>query len=283
MQQELSIKFSQRQFFILMIGISCLLHAFFFFFNHWPDFSLELKQKQKYEPLKVTTIDREEWNRLRTVGKKDGKKDIFSVPLSPKTGKTLSKMDFKSLKVSEKAGTATIVVREEAPQAELKKIEHDMFSQQRPVKLNQAQLSNMPIAIGDAMLLENTDFNIGITPPAGVNIDQLNSMEKIYYGFQKRTFESYVNSFLSSYQKVMLERPLLKKSLMNSLHQMTGRIVFDSQGNIISIKIIKSSLSDDVHELFEKTLLSIGKLPNPPKSLLNDKGELTIYYQLNIN
>jgi len=132
-------------------------------------------------------------------------------------------------------------------------------------------------------VLSNTNFNLHFEPPEGVSEDELNSVEKIYYSFQKRTFISYVNSFYSSYQEMILKRPTLMGTLRNERHLMTGKVIFDKEGNIMRIKILRSSPNDDLHELFENTLKDIRSLPNPPKDLIKDREEFTIYYQLRIN
>lgn len=311
-----SIVLSERQFFALMMIFSLLLHILVLIFNYDKSSKMDLSNQKLNKPIEVTSINSKELQRLqkiRTVGVKNGK-DFFSMPLSPKSKQfgpkakfsndqsQKSQVDFKDLQVQKDVANKVrpietnkpdsgdvstnnkkIIEREEIPKEEIRKIEHKYFANQRPMRLTQAQVSNIPIAVQDAMLLEKTDFNIGISPPEGVSIDQLNSTEKMYYSFQKRIFESYVSSFLTSYQRMLVQRPLLKRDLGGSLHQMTGRIIFDAQGNIVSVKIIKSSLSDEVHLLFEQTLLNIRSMPNPPKTLLSKDGEFSIYYQLMIN
>ncbi|MCR9205080.1 MAG: TonB C-terminal domain-containing protein [Halobacteriovoraceae bacterium] len=135
----------------------------------------------------------------------------------------------------------------------------------------------------DAEILGRAGFNLHFEPPEGVSEDELNSVEKIFYSFQKRTFVSYVNSFLSTYQQALLNKPQIKSSLRNDRHLLTGKIDFDRQGNILRIKILRSSHDDDVHELFEKTLREIRTLPNPPKALIEKRDQFTIYYQLSVN
>ena len=60
-------------------------------------------------------------------------------------------------------------------------------------------------------------------------------------------------------------------------------IVFDKEGNIVSIQIMRWSQSDEVQDLFEQTLKEIRSLPNPPKALLENNEEFNIYYNLKIN
>jgi hypothetical protein len=92
-----------------------------------------------------------------------------------------------------------------------------------------------------------------------------------------------VNSFYSSYQSLILKRPSLLGVLQSERHLMTGKVIFDKEGNIMRIKILRSSSNDDLHELFETSLKDIRSLPNPPKDLVKNREEFTIYYQLRVN
>ena len=40
---------------------------------------------------------------------------------------------------------------------------------------------------------------------------------------------------------------------------------------------------DGVQELFQNTLEGINALPNPPRALIQNKDQFSIYYRLNIN
>lgn len=147
---------------------------------------------------------------------------------------------------------------------------------------NQIYQQKQPYGLIDDVLMKS-DFLMKPELPKGIPQDELNSIEKIYFSFQKRMYLQYVNSFISTYNQVIKERPLVKSSLRTSRHNLTARVVFDVEGNIISIKIIKSSPDDDIHELFEQTLRNIIKVPNPPDDFINSENQFVIYYVLNVN
>jgi hypothetical protein len=126
-------------------------------------------------------------------------------------------------------------------------------------------------------------FNIQFDPPEGIPEDELNSAEKIFYSFQKRTFETYVNSFVKTYYDILRSSPILKNDISTQRHRLNGRVTFDADGNILKVKIMRSSQSDPVHNLFEKTLDQMRAVPNPPKDLVQKDGTFTIYYSLYIN
>jgi hypothetical protein len=155
------------------------------------------------------------------------------------------------------------------------------FKRQEAIRRN--LMSEMGTQSSRAEVLKRTGFNLHFEPPEGVSEDELNSVEKIFYSFQKRTFTTYVQSFLSTYQQKIINKPQLRNALSTEKHLLTGKIDFDKEGNIIRIKILRSSQSDEVHELFEETLKGINSLPNPPKDLVEKRDQFTIYYQLHIN
>ena len=132
-------------------------------------------------------------------------------------------------------------------------------------------------------LLERSNLNFHFIPPEGMKDTEFNDMSKILYSFKKRMFESYINSLLTSYEQVQLERPLIRNAMHTERHLLTGKITFDKMGNIMQINILKSSSNDDIHHLFDKTLQGINSLPNPPKMLLQGRDEFVVYYQFSIN
>jgi len=134
-----------------------------------------------------------------------------------------------------------------------------------------------------AEILKSTGFNLHFEPPEGVPEDELNSVEKIFYSFQKRTFIGYVNSFMSSYQDTLNHYPQIQNALRSERHLLTGKVTFDKEGNIMRIRILRSSQNDEIHRLFETTLRNIRSLPNPPKAIIENRDQFDIYYQLKIN
>ena len=155
------------------------------------------------------------------------------------------------------------------------------FRRQKEIQFG--MLRDMGQQSTQAEILKTTGFNLHFEPPEGIPEDELNSVEKIFYSFQKRTFIGYVNSFMSSYQDTLNRHPQVKNALRSERHLLTGRVTFDKEGNIVRIKILRSSQNDDVHRLFEDTLRNIRSLPNPPKAIIEDKDQFNIYYQLKIN
>jgi len=134
-----------------------------------------------------------------------------------------------------------------------------------------------------AELVSKSKFGLKITPPKGTSFNKLNSMEKVLHGFNVRIFKKFVSTFFSTLEKLKSNYPNLHDTLKNNTFNLIGKMVFDLNGNIVSIKIIKSSTNDQVHELFENTLTNINQIQNPPKIIINDKNQFVLYFHLDIN
>lgn len=126
-----------------------------------------------------------------------------------------------------------------------------------------------------------SNFEIRYERPEGVSEDELNSDEKAFYSFYKRSYSSYVSKLYSTYEQVAITKPRINKDFENK-HLLVARVDYDENGNIVTVKILKSSESDDIHYFFEETLKKL-TLPNPPKIFLKRKKEFSIYYQVQIN
>ncbi|MBC7537828.1 MAG: hypothetical protein H7281_03345 [Bacteriovorax sp.] len=147
--------------------------------------------------------------------------------------------------------------------------------------LKQEAYKNIPSSSSNPVAQKMSNFEIRYERPEGVSEDELNSDEKAYYSFFKRSYANYLTKLYATYEKVSVERPGLEKAFGNK-HLLIGRIDYDDKGNIILVKILKSSESDDIHYFFEETLKQLN-LPNPPKSFIKTKKQFTTYYQIQIN
>lgn len=226
----------------------------------------------------------------RTVGVKNGQKD-FSLPTRPIT----KKLTMESLRPNSKEIKQNSPIKRETPTKEKLlllsnqkvfsgnslKISKDEYLEQNYQK--EAILQNKPIAEEALSTLQNSSLNIKFEPPEGVSEDELNTQEKKFFSFTKRSYETYINSIIKEFNSLLARRPYLKRMENIGNHVLSGKMIFDEQGNVISIKFIQTSQNDDLQYLFEKALTNISVLPNPPKDLLKEDNTFAIYYQLGIN
>ncbi|MBT6326594.1 MAG: hypothetical protein HOJ35_11540 [Bdellovibrionales bacterium] len=129
-------------------------------------------------------------------------------------------------------------------------------------------------------MISNTNFNIGITPIDETKLDKLNSVDKKFFSFQKRVFKKYIQNFLKSYQNKKILHPQLKDEILRDQFKLFGKLTYDHNGHIVSLKILNKVDKENIQSLFEETLKEINFIPNPPKELLNKKQQFSIYYQL---
>lgn len=138
----------------------------------------------------------------------------------------------------------------------------------------QAQVVNSPT-------LSKSAVNMQVEVPEGVAEGELNEYELMFYGFQKRMMEKYLNSIILQVREY--ERKYPQKSLIpEGNHVMTGRVTFDSSGNIKQIKMVRWTNAETLQAMFEDVLKSMDQVPNPPKQLWDKHGDFTVFYNLTV-
>lgn len=147
--------------------------------------------------------------------------------------------------------------------------------------LKQEAYRNISVSSSNPVAQKLSNFEIRYERPEGVSEDELNSDEKAYYSFFKRSYASYLSKLYATYDKIAVERPGIEKDFEGK-HLLIAKIDYDEKGNIVTVKILKSSDSDDIHYFFEETLKQLN-LPNPPKSFIKSKKGFSTYYQIQIN
>jgi len=136
--------------------------------------------------------------------------------------------------------------------------------------------------LGGSPTLTKSLMNMQVEVPEGVSKDELNEFELKFYGFQKRMMEKYFSTIVlqaREYEK----RYSLPVLMPDGRHVMTGRVTFDSDGNIKQIKMIRWTQADKLQNMFEDVLKAIDTLPNPPRELMNQHGEFVVYYTFTVN
>ena len=269
----------------------------------------------------IKLINHDEFLKMKRVGIKDGLKkdylqpDILKMPKpSPAMPKGLSlgnlapdlaaPKDNSETKESKKRKTSKLskaevkkekIMARDVPVPASRPIEdeeagHFYFNPKKEKKitvardqenLKQEAFKNLPTSTTNPVAQKMTNFEIRYERPEGVSEDELNSDEKAYYSFFKRSYANYLTKLYATYEKISIERPGLERDFGNK-HLLIGRIDYDDKGNIVLVKILKSSESDDIHYFFEETLKQLN-LPNPPKSFIKTKKQFSTYYQIQIN
>ncbi len=126
------------------------------------------------------------------------------------------------------------------------------------------------------------DAVVSMEVPDGVEIDELNKYELMFYSFQRRTALNYANSIMKNLNKFSRENPHYKFD-PNSSIVMTARLTYDELGNVKQIKMIRWTHVDKVQNFFEDVVKGIDQLHNPPKALWEKSGEFSMFFTLEIN
>jgi hypothetical protein len=237
---------------------------------------LNILSAPKRQINKIDFITKEDLDRIRHVGIKNAKKNQVEHPdfLRDETPLPFPKLISHS---------KTEVSPSSPAPSELTKVDNIKIIKQTTTHeiLKQDMLKNLNFNRGNLAAHKISNFEIRYERPEGVSEDELNSDEKAFYSFYKRSYASYYNKLTATYEELAVNHPRLVKDFENK-HLLVGRVDYDQNGNIITIKILKSSESDEVHNFFEESLKKL-VLPNPPKIFLKMKKEFSIYYQVQIN
>lgn len=275
----------------------------------------EHKQTTNIDNIKL--VDREELEKFKKVGIKGGKKDAFT----PDRITQLSKPQVLEPKKDEKKVGKITSLSQLAPDLNLANIDapKDQALKSAPTALGSEQTkifldsqnssdsshfyyspskggviqrsreqdnikkqasSNSPRYVNPT-LNSISNFEIRYDRPEGVSEDELNSDEKAYYSFYVRSYQNYFQKIYSTYEKTLIEKPALPRAFSEK-HILIGKIDYDENGDIVRVRILKSSENDDLHYFFEETLKQLNQ-PNPPKVFLKNKKEFSMYYQLQVN
>lgn len=297
----------------MVIAIITHLVILFFFKKSTLNYNLNsMNTFQQTRPSKIEHIEiisQKELEKIKKVGIKNGKKkdyfqpDMLKIPKRPPPatpGLSLKNLgqeqstpqktieNIKPLQKNErpkiKDFTSTIIRPSENEAGTIyynPKKEKKIPRNEDQDNLKQEAYKNLPLSTNNPIADKMSNFEIRYERPEGVSEDELNSDEKAYYSFFKRSYANYLTKLFATYDKVSVSRPGLEKAFF-SKHLLIGRIDYDSKGNIILVKILKSSDNDDVHYFFEETLKQLN-LPNPPKVFIKGKKQFTTYYQIQIN
>ena len=239
------------------------------FFNKFPTPSASTPAPKLF----TVDLNKIPQNKLRTVGKADGQEDFFSA--KEKAPKKNTKLALDNLgKIQANL----------PPQQKVKpSIQMPHQSNSELQKITQTSLKELSMLDQSALrLVDTSQFSVNFKPPKGVSYDQLNNAEMIFYSFQKRIYENYVNSFANAYNNLANRKPQLRNKIPQRSEDLIGQITFDEEGNVVRIQFMSGSQDPLIQELFEETLKNVRSLPNPPKDFIQTENKFQVFYKLSI-
>lgn len=298
MQRRLTITLDLPLVFLALVMMICHVTALYVVKPRFASDALE--RLQEFHP--ANNAIKIQMPQVRTLGKKNGSKKN-NVLVTPKTAKQFDKAKpinpFKAAAAMNKpfspskANPTKSAGQYKQPSARpgsaaatrvnTSTLER-LSSTSRPVQ--EVAQSTTQVAgaatIANSPILSKSNVNMQVEVPEGVAADELNEYELMFYGFQKRMMEKYLGSIMLQVREY--ERKFPHKSLIpNGRHIMTGRVTFDSSGNIKQIKMVRWTQAEGLQSLFEDVLKSMDSVPNPPKKLWNKDGDFVVFYNLTVN
>lgn len=145
------------------------------------------------------------------------------------------------------------------------------------------KMAQDPMLQGGAEILNSQRMALNFEVPEGKKADELNESQLKLYGFLRRGAMKYVSSLASELKEFELKNPHMHFPMTDTKQVMTGRLIFDSQGNLKQIKMVRWTNVDKLQGFFENVLKRLDNLQNPPKELWAEEGEFTIYVTLQVN
>lgn len=145
------------------------------------------------------------------------------------------------------------------------------------------KMANDPMLQGAANVLSSKRISLNFELPKGKNLDELNESELKLYSFLRRGAIKYVNSLSAEIKDFEMKNQHLNFPLTDAKQVLTGRMVFDQEGNLKQIKMVRWTNIDRLQGFFENVLKRLDTLQNPPKELWAQEGEFAIFVTLQVN
>jgi hypothetical protein len=221
--------------------------------------------------------------KIRTLGVKESKNTKHEFRPSKKSED--SDNLFKKFAIAEQKPMPKLIDKVKTQPSGIKKTTP---KQQAKAKVNYLQQKLMQEAKSQKSvenpLFNDLDYNVKFIPPKGVTQDELNEFEKVFYSFYKRIAIKYINTVNATLIEQLSDKPYFENTLRQHRPAvLTAMIKYDAQGNAEMIKILKSSHNDDVHNIFEKVLRKMDKIPNVTTKLRDKDGKYTAFFQIGLN
>ncbi len=278
---------------VVLIAV-LLLHALLIFLKAVPGMSTAEFAAQENEKPTVINLRQVKTNAVRHPNIIPQESVInASAPKAPAPNKpkqekrSLSLEDFSASKVVESSPSLPVLKRPGTrPEVRLKSARAEMNKislKSKEFKEVSRAFPSGGISISDMMsgAQKVSDAVVSIEVPEGIEPDQLNEYELMFYSFQKRTAMNYINSILKNIDQFQKKYPNYRLPSQGRI-TMTARINYDPEGNVKQIKMIRWTHINEVQSLFEDIVKNIDQLHNPPKALWQRDGEFAMFYTLEI-
>lgn len=105
----------------------------------------------------------------------------------------------------------------------------------------------------------------------------LNTRESIYYSFYSRMYGSVAPIWLSK-SRNRISEVFMRNTLRRANYLAYTDIVLDENGNLVHVELIKSTGIKELDQIIFDAWNEVKKLPNPPRSLLDQQRHVHIHW-----
>lgn len=248
-----------------------LLHLFLFSFKSLPEMNMTFFRKEAPTILKIRQVKtpRVEHAQIRPLN------SVLNPPMPMTSLKDLGADKLPALAKIPRPGTRPEVfpIKRMIKSTALRDKEFSDYAKSSSGGFSLSGLDSGASKVRDAA--------VSIEVPDGIEPDELNEYELMFYSFQKRTAMNYANSIMKNLDKFNKRYPHYKLN-ENSRMMMTARLTYDEKGNVKQIKMIRWTHVNEIQNFFEDVVKGIDQLHNPPKALWEKQGEFSMYFTLEI-
>ena len=218
--------------------------------------------------------------KIRKVGKKDSKKkELLAIPSKKSEGAESNLL--KKFQMTDSSLIKDQIIEKSSAinrQKKIQKKQRISFQQARIMEeVKKEKRDENP-------LLNHTNYHLKFEPPKGIEENEFNELEKVFYSFFRRAALQYVTSVNRAYSGSLQDTPYITNILKSHEPiELKAKIRYDKDGNAEVVKVLNSSNEDEVALMFEKILAGMTKIPNIAKEIQDESGNMTMFYQFNIN
>ena len=252
---------------IFTFALSLVYHGFLLF------------QKSLFPVVpKVSKEQAFKFKRLRLVGIKNGKRlNLLTLPNTKDPKQELNKK--KPTPTLKKLSYNELPYNKYIDKILEKKKKSQQVSVKNFLKTPRVGFQSSRSALNELAL---SNLNIKFELPEGVSEDQLNKRELVFYSFQKRTVQAYINSFIKELNEFNKRNPRKSFPLTSRKQKLISKLIYDRNGDIISIKSLAWSDIDELQNFFLKVLDNLQTIPNPPSEIIENE-QFAINFVLTVN
>ena len=272
MEGSKSLTFNSNRYYSYILGIVLVVHLIFIF-----------AVDKSFTPKKLTKDSEQQSFKVVTIGVDDPTKKKIIVPevqtraaqASPKKSLSLEDLNLATQPIAKPQVRPGTMPQFQGKQSSDNKI---VFNKQELKKMVQETYAGQT---NDLIARDKVSLSYEI--PNGKKLGELNEAELRLYSFFRRGAQKYTSSVMTELNSFNLKNPHLQFPMTETKQVMTGRLTYDSEGNLKQIKMVRWTNVDKLQGFFEEVVKRMDTLQNPPKELWEEHGEFTVFVTLQIN